>query len=103
MDRKNKKDVQGNPETVMETEGKMQEDTEAVKETAKQTDEKPPEDAAETKADEQPPMRYKIICRNKITKRIGGVDFMNGEGYTSDGYAASWFEAKDGYTVEAAE
>lgn len=46
---------------------------------------------------------YKIVCRNKITKRIGGVDFMDGEGYTLDGYAASWFAAKDGYTVESAE
>lgn len=49
------------------------------------------------------PTVYKIVCRNKITKRIGGVDFMDGEGYTLDGYAASWFAGKDGYTVESAE
>lgn len=49
------------------------------------------------------PTIYKIVCRNKITKRIGGVDFLDGEGYTLDGYAASWFAAKDGYTVESAE
>ena len=46
---------------------------------------------------------YKIVCRNKITKRLGGVDFTEGEGYTTDGFAASWFAAKDGYTVEPAE
>lgn len=55
------------------------------------------------KKDEPSQTGYKITCRNKITKRIGGVDFTNGEGYTSDGYAASWFAAKDGYTVEPAE
>ncbi len=49
------------------------------------------------------PTIYKIVCRNKITKRIGGVDFLDGEGFTFDGYAASWFAAKDGYTVEQAE
>lgn len=107
MDKKNKKDVQEDPEAVKETdqqtEEKMQEDTEAAKAAAKETDEKMPENAAEIRADEKSPMRYKIICRNKITKRIGGVDFTNGEGYTSDGYAASWFAAKDGYTVEPAE
>lgn len=46
---------------------------------------------------------YKVICRNPITKQIGGVEFQNGVGYTEDGYAASWFAAKDGYTVEPAE
>lgn len=49
------------------------------------------------------PNRYKITCRNDITKQIGGVDFENGVGYTADSYAASWFAAKDGYTVEPAE
>ncbi len=69
---------------------------EKVKEpsTKKQTFEEP---------EECIPAIYKIVCRNKITKRIGGVDFMDGEGYTLDGYAASWFAAKDGYTVEQVE
>lgn len=102
MDKKNKKDEQGDHEAVKETEQqteeKLQEDTKAAK-----ADKKPSGDAGETKAEGQSPTRYKIICRNKITKRIGGVDFTDGEGYTSDGYAASWFEAKDGYTVEPAE
>ena len=55
------------------------------------------------KAAEQQPKKYKITCRNKIAKQIGGVDFKDGVGYTFDGYAASWFAAKDGYTVERAE
>ena len=47
--------------------------------------------------------KYMVTCRNKITKQIGGVDFKDGVGYTSDSYAASWFDGKDGYTVEVAE
>ncbi|MCX4341329.1 MAG: hypothetical protein OSJ72_17005 [Lachnospiraceae bacterium] len=73
-------------------------DSEEVK-TAEQQAADP--DAA--KAAEQQPKKYKITCRNKIAKQIGGVDFKDGVGYTFDGYAASWFAAKDGYTVERAE
>lgn len=69
--------------------------------------EKVKEPSTEKKVSEEPaaglPTVYKIVCRNKITKRIGGVDFLDGEGYTFDGYAASWFAARDGYTVESAE
>lgn len=43
---------------------------------------------------------YKITCRNKISKAIGGVSFVNGVGYTSDGFTASWFGNKDGYEVK---
>ena len=42
---------------------------------------------------------YEITCKNQITKQIGGVNFENGVGHTCDDYAASWFAAKDGYTV----
>lgn len=58
---------------------------------------------AEQQVAERQPEQYRIICRNKITKQIGGVDFKGGVGYTFDGYAASWFAAKDGYTVERPE
>ena len=42
---------------------------------------------------------YKITCRNKVSKRIGGVDFINGVGHTGDSFKASWFANKDGYEV----
>lgn len=57
-------------------------------------------DPEAAKAAEQQPEQHKIICRNKVTKLIGGVDFKEGIGYTSDAFAASWFAAKDGYIVE---
>lgn len=43
---------------------------------------------------------YRITCRNKISKVIGGVSFVNGVGYTNDGFTASWFGNKDGYEVK---
>ena len=70
---------------------------------AEKTEELSPEEKLSGESEAGLPAVYKIVCRNKITKRIGGVDFMDGEGYTLDGYAASWFAAKDGYTVESAE
>lgn len=42
---------------------------------------------------------YEIVCRNKISKTIGGVTFVDGVGHTRDGYAASWFRNKEGYEV----
>lgn len=45
---------------------------------------------------------FMIICRNKISKVIGGVSFVNGVGYTSDGFTASWFGNKYGYEVREA-
>ncbi len=45
---------------------------------------------------------YRITCRNKISKVIGGVSFVNGVGYTNDGFTASWFGNKDGYEVKEA-
>lgn len=78
------------------------EDSEAAKAAGQQSDAEDAE-AVKVAVFHGLPAKYRIICRNKITKRIGGVDFTNGEGYTSDGYAASWFAAKDGYTVEPAE
>lgn len=77
---------------------KMQPDIEEVK-----AEEHPPEEKLTGESETGSPTIYKIVCRNKITKRIGGVDFTEGEGYTTDGFAASWFAAKDGYTVEPAE
>lgn len=73
-------------------------DSEAVKAVEQQT-----ADPEVAKVAERQPEQYRIICRNKITKQIGGVDFKGGVGYTFDGYAASWFAAKDGYTVERPE
>lgn len=49
----------------------------------------------------KPPV-FRITCRNKISKVIGGVSFVNGVGYTSDGFTASWFGNKDGYEVKKA-
>lgn len=43
---------------------------------------------------------YEINCRNKVSKNIGGVDFINGVGHTTDGFKASWFANKEGYKVE---
>ena len=43
-----------------------------------------------------------ITCRNKISKVIGGVSFVNGVGYTNNGFTASWFSNKDGYEVREA-
>lgn len=43
---------------------------------------------------------YEIICRNPVSKTIGGVTFVNGTGRTEDAFAASWFANKDGYTVK---
>ncbi len=45
---------------------------------------------------------FMITCRNKISKVISGVSFVNGVGYTSDGFTASWFGNKDGYEVRKA-
>lgn len=44
---------------------------------------------------------YRITCRNKVSETIGGVKFVDGVGYTKDGFSASWFENKGGYTVNA--
>lgn len=53
-------------------------------------------------ADRRDLKTFMITCRNKISKVIGGVSFMNGVGYTSDGFTASWFGNKDGYEVKEA-
>lgn len=51
------------------------------------------------KANAEKPPTFVIICRNKINKMIGGVSFVDGIGYTSDGFTASWFGNKEGYEV----
>ncbi|MCM1304574.1 MAG: hypothetical protein NC305_13330 [Lachnospiraceae bacterium] len=43
---------------------------------------------------------FRVTCRNKISGTIGGVEFVDGVGYTSDGFSASWFANKDGYSVD---
>lgn len=57
--------------------------------------------------DEQPDAEntvlYEITCRNKISKTIGGVKFVEGIGRTKDGYTASWFRNKEGYEVTKIE
>ncbi len=52
----------------------------------------------EEKAPLQEKQKYKIICRNPVSKEIGGVTFVNGVGYTDDGFTASWFRNR-GYEV----
>lgn len=47
--------------------------------------------------------RYRIACRNKVTETIGGVKFVDGVGYTGDGFSASWFANKSGYEVSLAD
>lgn len=79
------------------------EDTPTEGSETEKAEEPLPEEKMSGESEAGLPTIYKIVCRNKITKRIGGVDFMDGEGHTLDGYAASWFAAKDGYTVESAE
>lgn len=107
------------PEAVKAEENSPEEESteepEAVKAEENPPEEEPTEEFEAVKAEENPPEEkpledsapelagYKIVCRNKITKRIGGVDFKDGAGYTDDGYAASWFAAKDGYTVKLTE
>lgn len=54
----------------------------------------------EAKAPLQEKQKYKIICRNPVSKEIGGVTFVNGVGYTDDGFTASWFRNR-GYEVSA--
>lgn len=51
------------------------------------------------KTNAENPPTFVIICRNKINKMIGGVSFVDGIGYTSDGFTASWFGNKEGYEV----
>lgn len=46
----------------------------------------------------QEKQKYKVICRNPVSKEIGGVTFVNGVGYTDDGFTASWFRNR-GYGV----
>ncbi len=75
-----KNDMEQAPEEKVDAEGEQAKTSEAV-----------------------PKSSYVITCRNKVTKVIGGVKFDNGVGRTDDAFAASWFAAKDGYTVETAE
>lgn len=44
---------------------------------------------------------FRITCRNKVSGTIGGVEFVDGVGYTSNGFSASWFANKDGYSVDS--
>lgn len=44
---------------------------------------------------------FTITCRNNVSGMIGGVMFRDGVGYTRDGYSASWFANKDGYSVDS--
>ena len=74
-----KNDMEQSPEEKVDAEGEQAETSDAV------------------------PKSYVITCRNNVTKVIGGVKFDNGVGRTDDAFAASWFAAKDGYTVEVAE
>lgn len=42
---------------------------------------------------------YRIMCCNQISESFGGVTFKEGVAYTKDGFTASWFGNKEGYTV----
>lgn len=46
---------------------------------------------------------YKITCCNPINDSFGGVAFVNGVAYTKDGFTASWFRNRKGYTVSKGE
>lgn len=104
--RKNKRPASG--------ENPVQDSSTEEKDMQQPHDEKPMEAAAPeregTKEKEggqeeilQKPTGYIITCRNKATKLICGIDFVDGVGRTDDAYAASWFASKDGYTVKPAE
>lgn len=51
------------------------------------------------KADTEPV--YQITCCNPINESFGGVTFKEGVACTNDGFTASWFRNKEGYTVSA--
>lgn len=51
------------------------------------------------KADTGP--NYRITCCNLINESFGGVTFKEGVACTDDGFTASWFRNKEGYTVSA--
>lgn len=42
---------------------------------------------------------FQIRCCSPISKSFGGVTFVNGVAETTDGFTASWFGNKKGYTV----
>ncbi|MDE7339936.1 MAG: hypothetical protein K2N80_05150 [Lachnospiraceae bacterium] len=46
---------------------------------------------------------YKITCCNPINDSFGGVIFANGVAHTKNGFTASWFRNKKGYTVSKGE
>lgn len=73
-------------------------------------EETPPAMAGQGMAEPDPPGEavleerlYRITCRNKVTETIGGVKFVDGVGYTGDGFSASWFANKSGYEVSLAD
>lgn len=58
-------------------------------------------DQKELQNAEQEEKAFRITCRNNVSGMIGGVMFLGGVGYTRDGYSASWFANKDGYSVDS--
>lgn len=87
------------PAEMQERSGKM-EDVEMQQFLSDLEDDQQEEQAGQS--DKQHATTYRITCRNKISKVIGGVSFVDGVGYTSDGFTASWFGNKDGYEVKEA-
>ncbi len=59
----------------------------------------------EAEVQEQPESEdnYKITCCNPINDSFGGVIFANGVAHTKNGFTASWFRNKKGYTVSKGE
>lgn len=46
---------------------------------------------------------YKITCCNPINDSFAGVTFVNGVACTKNGFTASWFRNRKGYTVSKGE
>ena len=103
MEEKREEAAEAGSEMAQPMEEKREEAPEADSETAQPMEELNTEGTKMSLVPPKPPNRYKITCRNRITKQIGGVDFVDGVGYTVDAFAASWFETKDGYIVEPTE
>lgn len=102
MAERKKKDTTDENVLSTSTEGEIQgnEDSAPGTDMSSEGDDHSNEDPAPDKQpDKENTVLYEITCRNKISKMIGGVMFVEGVGRTGDGYAASWFGNKEGYEV----
>lgn len=92
----------GNPEAVPASDENTAAVTEQPETPAEDADAE--QEASQDAAPEEKDFKnFKITCRNNVSGMIGGVMFQDGVGYTRDGYSASWFANKDGYSVDPGE